>query len=340
MDIMKANETAGSIDGGVAYWVFWLMLAVIVFLAAVILIRDKSIREGVKNIFFRVRRKIHDAGVKIKISREKEKAAAFLVELGKKAWEKNIHPDGTGNIDAQLHQLRREEGALENDIEALQKKMDQDRRTFEGYKKDRETAVNEQEQLKSPEVKEFNRLKKQLHDIEKNTTEKEKLKARHEKKVATYKKKIVETREDNTLSKIEIQTTTSQLEGDINRLEQDIKGLTRDLEPLVRERGNPARAIEDIKPRITRYDETIKRFKDELKGREKEYETQKRNQVKKKGNLEEKRRQLQQQANTRFGKLGEVLNARRIENPVLSRLYSELDSVEATIKRLEKQLSR
>jgi chromosome segregation ATPase len=328
------NETTG-----MPFWLFWLMLAVILFLIAVLLIRDKGIRDGIKRIFFRIGRKIQDAKIKLKIGKEKERVAALLVELGRKMLALDIHPRGMTAVEENLHRLHSEQDHLDRSIEILQQKIDETARAYERLKTDRELDIKKQEELKAQEVNQLDRLKKVLGDIEKTAAETVKLRARNEKKMAACKKKIDEIKADNDLSKIEKQTKTEELDAQVKTLEQEIRQLTERLDPLYREKGSPEKEIQRIRPVIAGYDEKIRALKEELKTREKEYAARNREQLKEKGELVGKKNQLQRQAEQLFEKLGAAGNEERQEHEALSTLYSDIDRSRDLIKRLEKQLS-
>ena len=325
-------------SSGVPYWVFWLMLAVILFLAGVILTRDKEVREWFKGIFSHLGKKIHEAKIRLKINREKEKTGELLKELGKKIWEKKIEIDGAGDIREKLESLRSEEERLIRDKKAIEKEIEENIQAHERFRSEQAAAIKEQEQLKAPEEEELHRMKRELSEIEKITGEKEKLKSKNEKKTAAYKKKIDEIQADDDLSRIEKKMQTEELESDIKELNNEIERLTGELAPLYEKRGNPREVIERIKPKILKYDEQIGKLKEEQKERDRQYDNRNREHLKKKGELERKKNRLEQEKETLIEKLGKAGNLNRVENGELSGLYSKIDRVERTIKALERQI--
>ena len=325
-------------SSGVPYWVFWLMLVFILFLATVILTRDKGIREGIKNIFRRARKKIHEAKIKLKINKEKEKTAVLLKELGEKIWEKEIEISGASDIKEKLKNLQPKEETSTQSLETIEKEIKENKQAHDRFKAKQDAAMKEQEGLKAPETEALNRLKKELSEIEKSTGEKARLKSKDEKKVTAYKKKIAEIQDDDDLSKIEKKMKSEELERDINGLNREIDQLTRELAPLYEKKGNPGKEIRRIKPKIVKYEEEIKRLKEEQKSRHKENDTKNREQLKTKGDLLGKKNQLKRQKEALFGKLGKTADSHRVENNELAGLYSQIDRVEKTIKELERQM--
>ena len=225
-----------------------------------------------------------------------------------------------------MEHLEHEETRLAQEIAAVQAEIEKTDYTFNRFKGEQETALKEQENLKNPEVKEINRLKKELIDIEKAAHEKVKLKSKVEKKLAAHKRKIEEIRLDNDLAKIEKKMKTEEIEKEMETLNREIRELTE--------------AIAEIEPKIARYDEKINSLKEELKARHKEYDQKNREQLRKKGNLLGKNNQANRKKSIRFQRLGKLAfkKINRVEDDEFNRLYNEIHRVEQDIRELEGQL--
>jgi predicted nucleic acid-binding Zn-ribbon protein len=327
------------IKSGMPYWLFWVMLVVIVFLAAVILIRDKAIREGVLALLFRVRRKIQDTRVRMRISKERERFSALLTELGKKAWGKVPGPAGTGAIGDQLKAVHDDKSDLAGQLDGVQKNMTSGREAFELFRDRQAGAIKEQEALKAPLVEELDRLKGRLKELEKTTGDMARSRAKHEKKAAGLRTRLQEVRTDDSLSKIEKQTQEEQLRRDIEEQDRLARELEHRLKPLEEQQGNPGKEIEKLKPRIDTYNKEISQLKDKLKARQKEYEARRKEHSKQESALESKSKQLERQADILFKQLGEALYKERFPGTDLDPVYAQLDLVEQAVKRMEKQIS-
>ena len=159
-----------------ASWAFWLLLIIIVFLVVVIFIRDKGIREAVKNLFLRVKKKIHVARIKSKINKENEKKNELLRNLGEEAWRKSVDTGFVIEEKNKVDNLSAEKTSTDAEIERLNGEIETHKKSGDDFSKKQETLIKEQEEKLAPLEKELSRVKKDLHDWEKDLNEKEKLK--------------------------------------------------------------------------------------------------------------------------------------------------------------------
>lgn len=322
----------------IPHWIFWMMLLLIIFLIAVILIRDKGIREGLKQLFSLMGKRFQHTKAKLALQKEKEKMAALLLELGKKVAETNRYPPGSETIQTHLKDYRQKENQLDKETETLLLEIKQLNHSFEQFNQTQINSLEEQENLKAPLVEQVSQLKKERTLMEKETGNKEKLKIKHEKKIVHHQERLTEIAADPSLSKVEKQNQTRELKTVVTDLEQQVENLNHVLEPLYEKRGNPAQRMQRLTPRILEYDRQIKQIKDERKRREKEFDAQNKAMQKQKENLLTSKKRLLEQAEIQFKKLGEAANENRYDDPRLSIFHTRLDQVKAALKRLQRQL--
>jgi len=321
-----------------ASWVFWLLIFIIVFLVAVILIRDKGIREAVKNLFLRLKKKIRMARIKSKINKENEKKVEILRNLGEEAWKKGIVADLAFEEKGKVDELTAEKKRTETEIEKRNAEIDTQKKALDAFTKKQETLIKEQEEKLEPLEKEFSRVKKELHDWEKDANEKERQIAKLEKKIAAYRQKIEENENDADLSKIEKQQNREEIEKTIGELENNRSQVQQEAESLRSAQPEKAKKTADLEPRIKEFEERIKTLKEKKKTEEKRLEetidASRSNRNRQVGQQSE----LQKKLDSLFEKIGERINKKRVESHDLAALYTQIDNQNKIIKDLEKQI--
>jgi chromosome segregation ATPase len=323
---------------GLPFWLFWLMLAVIIALSTLIFIRDKGIREGITHMFLGIRKKIHHAKINLQINKEKDEIYQLTTELGGKAWQLQLLPPVTDKLKQQLLSYQKDYEELVQGISALDIKINETSDRFAVYRTTCESSINEQEELKIPLLREFNRIKKECQRIDKNSLDIKKQKTKLEKKVISVQKKQSEVQADVDLSKIEKQSRTKELGDLIIQLTQELQQFQKQLSELNSPAKKSQSEIQAIKPLIAQYDDKIKMLKEELIREEKKYDSEKRKILLGIENLESKRKHSQVEGDLLLKKLGETLLINPIDNKNLTPIYVQIHRVHKSINRLEKRL--
>jgi chromosome segregation ATPase len=329
---------------GVPYWIFWLMAAIIVILATIILVRDKGVRTAIKKafkkIFKRIEKEIHQAKIKAAIAREKEHIAQLQETLGREIHQKRIPIEarGAANIQAGLETLDRKENLLERQIREIQQEIQDSETAYRQKREKLETGIKQQEDRGAPEEEKLNRLKKELAHLKKAAWEKEKLKTKTEKKIAAQREKIKEINEDEDLSTIEKEMKTGEVQETIAAAARGLEQLTRDLASLNHGKQQPQKEFDQAAARAARHRERIRQLKEETKNLDSEYDAVNREQLRKKGSLTGKKSQLARRREEQHQRLGEIAAGHRPGNPELRGTYAELDRVRKRLAALENSL--
>ncbi len=320
-------------------WVFWVLIIIVLFLSAVILSRDKGIRQGIKNIFARLKKKIRVARIKAKINRENEKMRDLLKNLGQETWSKGIAVGGVEEEVQEAKTLQDEKAKMESEIGSLNSEIEKNRKSWEEFNKKQNGFIKDHEKKREPLAAEFNKLKKSLDEWEKELHEKEKLKSRIEKKLSGNQKKIEEIESDEYLSKIEKKEKRTELENAIKELEINLRNLGNEHRSL-NERGPQIRSkLGEIEPKVRELDGRIKSLKDEQKSEEKRVDEIIADQRKRRNTLIGQKTLTINRLDALFEKIGKKVNRSRVENTALSGLYAQIDSLNKVIRELESQLS-
>ena len=78
------------VDGGLPFWLLWLLLSVILLLVAFIFLRDKDLRRRVSAFLSGARRHMARLRIQVRLKKERERKAALWRELGKLAWSEDV----------------------------------------------------------------------------------------------------------------------------------------------------------------------------------------------------------------------------------------------------------
>jgi len=319
-------------------WTFWLLIGIVVCLVVVILVRDKGIRQGIKNFFKGIKEKLRVARIKSAIGKENLKLKELFKNLGETAFKQGLAVPGCEQEKGQADKLTGDLSGMEKSIADLDGQVEKNKKERDDFNAKQAASIKEAEGQKEPLVKEFNTHKKEASNRQETVSDKGKDKEKLQKKIASAQEKIREidnkgaaaTPEDAN-KKTELAESIKQMTGTIQELDQAMAVLQGEIPAFTAK-------TEELAPRIKALEDQIKTLKEKQKEQEKKSDALI-------DELQKKKSALVSQANTAKGQLGnlftqvgEKLNTNRIENSALTPLYQQVDQVVKAIGDLENQI--
>jgi len=327
------------VDGGSGRISFTLILILIIIaLVAVLLIRDRKIRNKVKGFFSLIGIKIKNARVKSKIEKEEKEVSELIIKLGDKGFENRIYPENTEEL---IEEIKKEKEIIDKFEKALvenEKKIENLKSEHEIFVSLKKSEIEKEEKVKDPVEKKYKDVSRLVSDLKKESDE-------NEKKIIKIGKGIEKSEEEiDRLSKDEL-LDPDERAGRREREQKTLEELKKELsERTMRETAIPGelssleKEESDLKLKLNIFEKSLEKLQDELKETEKKYDEKISELVKKKGHFTGEQTKSSNILKGIYEKLGKVFDKVRLENNDLSVIYIDIDRARERIKNLQSQL--
>lgn len=313
-------------------WLFWILIGLIGVLVILLLFRDKALRRSLKKAFLSARLRVKKARLESRIKRETREKEKALVELGQKAWSLGVQSEPAADVLKNIQALEQEkEGVLKEaagvgtEIETLQK-------THAKSRKSQEEKLKELEEKKSPLVEHLSQAKENLKQTEADLSHIEK-EIRDADKGKTEAEKDITKIEANTQLSAEIKKIKSE------ELKARIFEMVKKKEDLEAKRPSIEEAKSKLlqqktsdQNKIQEFDRMIAELQEEKKERHKVFENEMKERQKKKDNLMKKNREIEEQKQPLFARLGKALYDQRVEIPKLADIYARIETIDKAVQ--------
>ena len=165
--ILLTQAPAAEASEGLPFWLLWILLCVILLLAAFIFLRDKDLRRRISAFLSGARRHMTRLRIQAKLKREKDKKVALWRELGKKAWDQDVQASCIDEECGKLAALDEEIGRHQKTWHDVYSRIEVLGREHDAAVKRFRELVTEQEEARRPHQEEMLALankKKELLD--------------------------------------------------------------------------------------------------------------------------------------------------------------------------------
>jgi len=319
-------------------WLFWLMIAVIVTLVALILVRDKGIRGGITGMGDWVRRKIRIAKIKSQIQKENQKKEELVKKLGKTGWENGVSAPFIETQMEEIRKLTEEEAGTAQKIKDLEAEIEKGRQEWEAEKKQADERIAGLDVELKPLEERHKELEKELHAMDKEIKGLEKSTLKAEKDIQKTRENLDTVEKDVDLSNIEkeqkreeAQRRIQSLEGEIRTAGESQNGLTEKIAAIKEQMAGLEPQINDLEARIGEAREVLKAQKGQWDESLKRLQENSRS-------LNVKLLGTRKELDLLHQKTGALLMENRIEHEALAPVYSEIDVVIASMEKLQGRL--
>ncbi len=320
-------------------WLFWLMVVVIVLLAALILVRDKGIRGGIAGMFGWVRRKIRIAKIKSQIQKENQKKEELIKKLGKTAWDNGV---SAPSIESQLEETRKlaaEEAEALQKLKALDADIQKGRQEWEADKKQADERIAGLESELKPLEDQHKELEKELHGVDKEIKNIEKTKIKTEKDIMKTREHLDMVEADVDLSNIEKEQKRSEALRRIQSFEDEIRAGDESMIALMEKATAVKEKITGIEPRINDLDARIGEAREVFKAQKGQWEESLKRLEENGRSLNVKLVGIRKELDLSHQKTGRQLLENRNEHESLAPVYGEIDAVDAVLAKLQGRLT-
>jgi len=335
--ILQIPPPSGGSEG-LPFWLLWLLLCVILLLVALIFLRDKDLRRRISAFLSGARRHMLRLRLQAKLKSEKEKKRALWRELGKQAWNEDVH---AACIDEECARL----SVLDDEIGRHQKTWHDVYSRIEVLGREHDAAVQrfreliaEQEEARRPHQEEMlalaNKKKGLLEALEASLRETESA----ESQLRAADKDVRQIEANAKLSEPDRTARLDKARQKAGALTALIRAL-RDQSPrLQEERYRLDRRLEEVEARVRVFNAAIARIEEEYRERLQAREKEIREWQKAKDRLQDKIVDVKRLMEPLFENVGRILDEARLDHEELSVIYFQIDGVNKASADLEERL--
>jgi chromosome segregation ATPase len=259
--------------------------------------------------------------------------------LGQKVWEKRIQIDGSPTDLSRIDTLVKDDKTLKEEIEKLETRMEEGRRTLEDLNRREDEETGALEEKRKPIVAEFKSADDTMKDMEKEARDLERERQRLEKKAGQTEREIEKIREDDGRSSEEKDNHIRPLQLRLKEISDTAAEMEARLVEIRSNLADQTKVCDRLKSQVDGIDEEMESLRKEHKKRQKESEKSldlldkdKRAQVIKRVGLEKELALL-------FDELGKEAYRLRLEDEELALIIIQIDDIENSIQELERKLN-
>ena len=324
-------------SGGISFTL--ILILIIVALVAVLLIRDKKIRDKVKGFFSLIGKKIKNARIKSKIEKEEKEITELIGKLGQKGYEDDLFPAGSDKL---IETIKKEKGIMDKLGRALaetEKKIDDLKAEFEIFASLKRSDIEKEEKVKAPVEKKFKEVSRLVSDLKRESGDNEKKITKIGRGIEKVEAELEKISGDGLLDPEEKRARTDREEKTLADLKEELSGITMREAAIPGELSILEKEEIDLKLKLDVFEKSINRLESEFSDAEKKHDGKIGQLVKEKGHLAGEKAKSENVLTGIYGELGKVYDKERPDNKDLSVIYIDIDRARERIKNLRAQLS-
>jgi len=316
-------------------WLFWVLLLVVAALIAGLIIRDESLRKKIVGVFNKLKKKWTRARLRGKIEREQRAQNEALKRLGQAAWKaghKLRTPVETIQELEALHETIRAKNA---EIEKIEAEAARAKQIQSDFLKSQKAKIEAQAEAARPHREELSRRQARLKEVELALVEIEKIVTGAEAEIRTAEKELAGIEADTAMEAGRKQAGLTETRNKIEALIRKKADAADRAAPLRGEKASIMEAEAKVQAILDGYDKTGKALGDELGEKTRVVEASMADMDKKKAGLKAEIDKAEKKKDPHWAVLGKKLNEKRIDDPALAAIYTEIDGIDKTIREHE-----
>lgn len=316
-------------------WLFWVLLLVVAALIAGLLIRDKALRNKVGAVLQKLRKKWSRARLRGKIKKGRRTLDEALKRLGQEAWKTGHRPEASAGALRELDALHETIRAKNAEIEKIEAEAARTKKVQAEFLQSQKVRIDEQVEAARPHREELSRRQARLKEVELALGDTEKIVTGAEMEIRTAEKELAGIEADPAMEAGRKQTCLAETRNKIEALIRKKAASADRVAPLRGEKASIMEAAAKVQAILDGYDKTIKGLGDELGEKMRAFETLITDMDKKKCGLKAEIDETEKKKHPHWAALGEKLNEKRVDDPALAAIYTEIDGIDKTIREHE-----
>ncbi|MBS3819269.1 hypothetical protein KGY73_07170 [bacterium] len=234
-------------DGGLPFWIFWLLTSFIFLLLVFIFLRDKQLRQRINSFFFRLRKQLIAFHLRHKHKKELREKNTLFKEIGQTAWMKGISMKENPGITQQLSYLDKKSQTHHQQLKGAHSELDSLQRELKKARQEIQSLKEEKPELKKKNKNSFPDSSHIYKRIQQHLRTK---KAR----VQNIKKEIQK-----------LEKTKKKINQDINHIENQKENLFQNLGQLVKEKRIDYNALSHYYIQVDEHNHRIQKLENHMR---------------------------------------------------------------------------
>ncbi len=337
---VRLQEAGPAAGRELPFWLFWFLLCVILLLVVFIVLRDKDLRRRMSSFLSGARRKMLRLRLQAKIRKQEAKRIDLLREIGEKAWDLDLRDEKSEPVRAQLEEIdkktHREQmkwHELITEIERLNGRLQEIRRTFE-------ESLHRREEERKPFIDEMSGLLTRKEKLMESFSQmKDELEAARTE-AGSLEKEVQAVRKDPDMpsaKKTEKIEKIGEASASLGRWIKDTQGKIVLLEE---EQARIGEAQKKLQSRIDFINEDIRRLDEGYRDETKALEDDIRGKEAERRRVEKTIIGLKESKVPLFESLGKAVEDSRPPNDELEILFLGIDGVKGAVRDLKAQIEK
>ena len=338
MDATLQTQVPVGVPEGLPFWLLWFLLFVILLLIAFIFLRDKDLRRRVSAFLSGARRHMARLRIQARLRKEKEKKAALWRELGKQAWDEDIHASCVDEECAKLAVLDEEIGRHQKSWHDVYSRIEVLGREHDAAVERFRALITEQEEARKPHQEEMLALANKKQDILEALESALRETEGAEAQLGGFEKDIRQIGSNGRLAEADRTARQDKAREKAGSLAARIGALREKAALLQEERYRLDRRLEEVEARVRVFNAAIRRIEEEYRDRLMAREKEIREWQRAKERVQDKIVDVKRLMVPLFENVGRILEAARFDHEELTVIYFQIDGVNRTIAELEERL--
>ena len=338
MELILQAQPPSPVPEGLPFWLLWFLLCVILLLIVFIFLRDKDLRRRISAFLSGARRHMLRLRLQAKLKKEKEKKRAFWRELGKQAWDEDIHASCVEEECGKLSLLDQEIGRHQKTWHDVYSRIEVLGREHDAALKRFRELVIEQEEARRPHQDDMlvlaNKKKEILEALSASLRGAEEAEAQ----LGAIDRDVRMTEENPKLSATDRTSRLDKARDKAASLTGLIRTLRERSQRLQDERYRLDRRLEEVEARVRVFNAAIQRIEEEYRERLRAREKEIREWQRAKERVQDKIVDVKRLMEPLFENVGRILDSARFDHEELAVIYFQIDGVNKSIADLEDRL--
>ncbi len=337
-NLLSAQNAADGTEGGLPFWMFWLLLLVIALLLVFIFLRDKDLRRRLDAFFTGIKNRLRKVRLQTSLKKERQKHENLMLELGKTTWEEDVEVPSAQSLRDQLARLDKTRADLQDKRSTLDDKISGVNQEMTDFQKKQETAHIKLEAQMKPYADKFEEVKKQAKDVARDLSQKKSELDSASKEIASLQKDLAAFKDKGDMLEEVKKFELESLEEKAKNLEARKSEADQALAALGAKKSELDTELSSQQKDVETYQSKLKKNKDKTKAQCRKYQKDIREWEKQRDKVSESIQEMEQQKTPLLQNLGEHVNTDRVEHEELEILYSKIDRSKVKTQELEDQI--
>ena len=320
-------------------WLFWTLIGLIGLFIILLMVRDKKLRTGIKNLFVGAKMRMRRSRIQKKIKTEVKNKEKVLNELGKKAWEIGLESEAAASINKEITELEEQKKEFLKEAESVGGEIDGLQKNISAFIEEQNQKIQAQEETKKPHVERLAQLQDSLKKGQADLSHVDKELKSAEKEKQSSEKEVAKIEADDKLSDEMKESKIQELKAKVFDMEKKKEELDAKRPSLEEQRAESQKQIDKEQNIVKELDQKMKSLRDEEREKQKEVEKEIKKWQKKKDELQGKIENLDKAKAPLLFTLGKTLDEKREDHADLNPLYTQIDSINQLIDELEAKLA-